>query len=213
MIISENDGSAVNKTDTVHMPHRPLFDTIISDLPQTYKNEITETDKYLKTIRPLKFKRIIDKKAQKITYVASDYGISYMFKISDEKFTHNFQWYIVYNGKPETWHRRADYMEEALVYIEKNDHPLSVHIYDALKRCPGGDNCYGERCLARTLYAFNDQKRLTCHGSVELGMNQDDFRAARKFFNYLNELIEDKITSGEPPQEKIILYKTIRSIT
>ena len=30
---------------------------------------------------------------------------------------HHFGWYIVYNGKLETWHRKADYMEEILVEI------------------------------------------------------------------------------------------------
>ena len=206
MSVSKNNNKAADASP------KPLFEIMIADLPQEYKDEITKTDIYLKSMRPLKFKRTIDKKAKKITYVASDYGVSYMFKISNDKLTHNFQWYIVYNGKPETWHRRADYMEETLIHIAKSDPALSDRVYNALKICPGFDNCYGERCLARTPYAYKNKKRLTCHGGVELGMDQNDFFDAREFFRYLNELIEEKINSEEPLPEKIIVCQTKRSI-
>lgn len=194
------------------MANTSPFDSMISTLPQALKDEITQTDQYLKSLRPLKFKRTVDIKAQKITYVASDYGVSYMFKISDDVLAHNFQWYIVYNGKPETWHRRADYMEETLDYTAKSDLPLAERIFNALKTCPGFDNCYGERCLARTVYAFHGQKKLTCHGKVELGLNRDDFYDARVFIRYFNELVKEKITNGAPPPEKIIVCKTKRSL-
>lgn len=206
------NNSKKKSTNAADVPSISLFDSMISELPQALKDEIVKTDKHLKTMRPLKFKRSIDKKAKKITYVASDYGVSYMFKISADTLTHNFQWYIVYNGKPETWHRRADYMEETLEFIAKSDFPLSMRIYNALKSCPGSDNCYGERCLARTPYAFNGQKRLTCHGSVILGINPNDFNDARNFFNYLNELVNEKTNNGEPLPEKIILCKTKRTL-
>ncbi len=188
------------------------FDSMISTLPQALKDEITETDQYLKALRPLSFRRSVDTKAKKITYVASDYGVSYMFKISDDKLTHNFQWYIVCNGKPETWHRRADYMEETLVYIAKTDLSLAERIYNALKTCPGSDNCYGQRCLARTVYAFNGQRKLICHGKVDLGLNRDDFCDAREFLRCFNELVKEKIANGEPLPEKIIVCKTKRSL-
>jgi len=198
-----------NKTNT---QKKSLFDELILSLPKNFKDEIIQTDNYLKAMRPLKFKRNVDNKVNKITYVASDYGVSYMFKISDDKFTHNFQWYIVYNGKAETWHRRADFMEETLIENAKNDHALAMRIYNALKPCPGLDGCYGERYLARTVYAFEKQKSLFCHGSVELGMRLKDFNDARKFFHYLNGLVQEKINKGEPLPEKIILCQTKRSL-
>jgi len=185
---------------------------MITELPKDFKNQIIQTDQYLKAMRPLKFKRTVDKKAKKVTYVASDYGVSYMFRISDDKLSHNFQWYIVYSGKPEIWHRRADFMEETLVEIAKSDHALAMRIYNALKTCYGLDSCYGERCLARTVYVFEEQKRLTCHGSVELGMNCEDFSDAREFFFYLNELVKEKINAGEPLPEKIMVCQTKRSL-
>ena len=197
------------KTST---PPVSLFTILTSTLPQALKDEITETDSFLKALRPLKFKRTIDKRANKITCVAADYGVSYMFKITGDTLAHNFQWYIVTGGKPETWHRKADYMEETLDEIAKADYPFAVRVFNALKHCPGGDNCYGMRCLARTPYAFGEQKRLTCHGKVELGSNSEDFSDAREFFRYLNGLVTKKLANGEPPQERIILYKTKRSL-
>lgn len=188
------------------------FENIISTLPQAFKDEITATDSYLKTMRPLRFKRSVDTKAKKITYIASDYGISYMFKISGTEPAHNFQWYIVCGGKPETWHRRADCMEETLTFIAKTDHPLAERIFNALKTCPGFDNCYGQRCLARTVYSFDGQKKLTCHGRVELGLSRNDFCDAREFICCFNELVKMKTANGEPLPEKIIVCKTKRSL-
>ena len=189
------------------------FDIVLNEFPKQYQNEIKKIDTYLKGMRPLKFKRIVDKKANKITYVASDYGISYMFRMSeDDGFTHNFQWYLVYNGKPETWHRRGDFMEETLNEIAKTDYPLSLRIFNSLKGCPGGDNCYGKRCLARTPYSFDDKKRLTCHGSVFLEHNKSNFQDARDFFRYFNDLVKEKIENDEPLPEKIIVCKMVRHI-
>jgi len=61
---------------------KPKFDEVISNLPEDFRNEIIETDRFLKSLRPLKFKRMLDKYGNKITYVASDFGISYAFNIS-----------------------------------------------------------------------------------------------------------------------------------
>ncbi|MCL2056677.1 MAG: hypothetical protein FWH02_05595 [Oscillospiraceae bacterium] len=187
------------------------FKDVLARMPKEYQDRILETDEFLYALRPMKFKRVPDKNGNKITYVAPDYGVSYMFKV-DGGFKHNFQWYIVHSGKPETWHRKSDFMEETLVKISESDLPLAERIFKSLKPCPGFDNCYGERCLARTPYAFNGQKRLTCHGSVYLGLGDDDFSDARKFFRYLNGLIKEKTANGELRAEKIILCKTDRSV-
>jgi hypothetical protein len=189
-----------------------VFDDVLKKIPEKLQYEILGMDKYFKSLQPMKFKRVLDKNGNKITYVTSEYGISYMFKYSDGEFKHNFQWYIVYNGKPETWHRKADYMEETLVKIAENDKPFAIRIYNSLKSCQGSNNCCGERCLARTPYTFDGQKRLTCHGSVELDTRKKDFDDVRKFFKYLNDLIKQKIANGEQPPEKIILQKAKRHI-
>ena len=200
-----------NKNDNNTIGDVMVFDDFLQKMPKKFQCEIIGMDKYLKTLRPMKFKRVLDKNCNKITYVAPEYGISYMFKL-DGGFKHNFQWYIVHNGKAETWHRKADYMEETLVKIAQSDQLLSVRIYNALKNCPGSNNCYGERCLARTPYSFNGKKRLTCHGSVEPGLDKNDFNDVREFFRYLNELINEKISNNVKPPEKIILCKKKRYI-
>jgi hypothetical protein len=189
---------------------KPTFDNVILKLPEEFRDDIIEMDIYLKSLRPLKFKRVIDKYGTKITYVASNFGISYSVKVSGNQFTHNFWWYIIHKGKPETWHRKADYMEATLAEIAKHDAQLSERIINAFKNC---NHCYGAGCLAKTLYTFNGQKRLTCHGRVELNMCHDDFQNARKFFRYLNVFMEQKISNGDPPiLEKIILVNTKRSL-
>ena len=188
---------------------KPKFDDIMMNLPEEFKNEIIETDEFLKSLRPLKFKRTIDKYGNKITYVASDFGISYAFRVGSDQYSHELNWYIVYNGKAETWHRKADYMEETLDEISKSNPQLSDRIFNALVKCM---DCYGERCLAKTLYAFNGQKKLTCHGRVTLKICHEDFNDARMFFKCLNQYVELKIANGDPPPEKIILVNTKRSL-
>ncbi|MCL1794216.1 MAG: hypothetical protein FWG34_10125 [Oscillospiraceae bacterium] len=194
---------------TANDKSKPTFDSIISNLPDEFRNEIIETDSFLKSLRPMKFKRVIDKNGSKITYVASDFGISYALKISGGQFSHNFWWYIIHKGKPETWHRKADYMEETLVGIAQNDMPLSERIFNSFKDCT---HCYGEGCLAKTLYEFNGQKKLTCHGRVNLNMCKEDFHDVREFFRRLNVFMERKTASGELPPDKIILANAKRSL-
>ena len=191
------------------MEKRSRFNDILSELPDEYRNEIIVTDEFLKSLRPLKFKRSIDKHGTKITYVASDYGVSYAFRVAPDERVHEFNWYIVYNGKPETWHRKADYMNEILDDISKTNSQLSDKIFNSLIKC---NNCHGERCLAKTLYSYNNQKRLTCHGRVSLSINHDDFNDARDFFRFLNIFIERKLNNGDPPPEKIILINSKRSL-
>ncbi|MCL2698029.1 MAG: hypothetical protein FWE74_08105 [Oscillospiraceae bacterium] len=191
------------------MKKNEKFDGILLSLPEELRNEIIETDGFLKSLRPLKFKRTIDKFGNKITYVASDFGVSYAFRVVPGEYSHELNWYIVYNGKPETWHRKADYMEETLDEISKSNPQLAQRVFNSLIEC---NNCHGERCLAKTLYTFKGRKKLTCHGRVVLRICRDDFNDARDFFLYLNEYAERKAERGDPPPDKIILVNTKRSL-
>jgi hypothetical protein len=183
---------------------KPTFENVISDLPKEYKNELIEMDNFFKSLKRLKFKCTVDKRGEKITYLASDFGISYVIRVSEDQLSHSFSWYIVSSGKPETWHRKADYMEEILSEIAKSDIQFAKRIFYALNDCVG---CYATRCLAKTLYEFNGQKRLTCHGRVMLRMCHEDFQDAREFFRHLNTLIERKSADGSLQTEKILLAK------
>jgi len=181
---------------------KPTFESLLSKLPQEYQKEILQTNSFLLSLRPLKFKRSIDKNGGKITYVASDYGFSYAVNVSGAQSAHHFGWYIVYNGKPETWHRKANDMEEALALIAQTDLPLAERVFYALNDCVG---CYGPECLAKTPYAFNGQKRVACHGRVMLRMCAGDFHDAREFFRCLNELMLRKMADGILPGDKMLL--------
>jgi len=164
---------------------KPTFESVISALSQETKNEITKMDNFLTSLRPVKFKRALDKNGGKISYVASDFGISYMVNVSGAESSQNFGWYIVTGGKPETWHRKADCMEETLAEIARSDPPLAERIFYALNDCV---DCYGQRCLAKTPYAFNGQKKVACHGRVMLRICSSDFNDVREFFLHLNTL-------------------------
>jgi len=183
---------------------KPTFETVLSGLPRGFQDRLVEMDAFLRFLKPLKCKRVLDKSGNKITYVAADYGVSYAVEVWDGRFTHCFNWYIVYNGKPETWHRKADYMEEALMESAKSNPGLSERLFYALNDCVG---CHGPGCLARTSYVYNGQKKMTCHGRVMLRMCEGDLRDAKEFFENLNRLVERKIANGEPKPEKILLRK------
>lgn len=188
---------------------KPTFESIISKLPQEFQEKLIEMSGYITSLRPLKFKRTVDKGGNRITYVCSDYGISYSVETFGSHFNHYLNWYIVHNGKPETWHRKADYMEELLVEIAKTNPQLSERIFYALIDCLG---CFGSGCLAKTLYTYNGQKRLTCHGRVLLRMCDSDLLDAKEFFHHLNVLIERKIGNGEPSPEKILLIQSRKEL-
>ena len=188
---------------------KATFESVLSGLPREFRNEVLEMDGFLTSLRPLKFRRTVDKGGGKMSYVASDFGISYAVNESGAQSSHSFGWFIVYNGKPETWHRKADHMEETLAEIAKSDPALAERMFYALNDCVG---CYGPRCLAKTPYTLNGRKRLSCHGRIMLRMCTGDFSDAREFFRRLNSLIERKLAAGEPTAGKIILMNTKREV-
>jgi hypothetical protein len=169
---------------------KPTFESVIAGIPLETRFRVIETDIFLKSLKPMKFRRIVDKNGGKISYVASDFGISYAVNVSGAESMQNFGWYIVTNGKPETWGRKADNMEETLAEIAKTDAPLAERIFYALNDCVG---CYGSRCLAKTPYSFNGHKRLACHGRVVMHLGEDGARDAREFFRHLNAMYERKM--------------------
>ena len=182
---------------------KPTFDGLVNGLPSKFMDEVKSMDEFLKSLNPLKFKRVIDKNGGKISYIASDFGISWAVNISGFESSQNFGWYIIYNSKPETWHKKADHMEELLAEINKSDSPLAQRIFFSLNDCCG---CY-PNCLAKATYAYNKQKRIACHGRVMFSMSHEHFNDAKEFFRYLNILMQRKITEGMPAPEKILLKK------
>ena len=166
---------------------KPTFQTCIAALPETVREEIAKTEAHLKSLQHLKFRRTIEKHGNKITYVAADAGVSYALYLSGSVMHHSFQWYIVTNGRPETWHRKANSLEEVLGRLSERSPELAERVFFALNECIG---CR-EHCLARTPYAFKGQKKTTCHGHVFLKMTASDFQDVRGFFAELDKMLAE----------------------
>jgi hypothetical protein len=167
---------------------KPQFEACISLLAKEIQNEIIKTDHYLRSLKPMKFKRQVDKYGNKITYIASEYGFSYALYPSNDVMHHSLSWYIITGCKPELWYRKADMMEETLNKLAEASPEFAERMFLNLKEC---NACC--QCAVKTLYEFNGKKKVTCHGRMEFKMCVSDFGDVRGFINTVNELISHKI--------------------
>lgn len=167
----------------VESEQKPKFETCISLLPEEIQEEITKTDNFLRTLKPMKFKRQIEKHGNKITYVAPEYGFSYALHPSNDIIDHSLNWYIITSSKPEFWHRKADMMEATLNKIAETSPELAERMFYNLSECIA---C--TQCIVKTLYEFHGKKKVTCHGKMELKMCVSDFEDVRAFIKTINEL-------------------------
>lgn len=115
IIVTEYDGTAEivrHKTSNEEpfkfyaLTGKPTFESCIAELPDALRCAVVDIDAWIRTLRPIKFKRQIDKNGEKITYVASEQGFSYQIYISGGVLRHTVWWYILTQGKPETCHRK-----------------------------------------------------------------------------------------------------------
>jgi hypothetical protein len=183
---SEELPAALTKNEAVPYGEKPVLETCISRLPKQIQNEIMNLDGYLTGQKAIKFKRQIEKNGNKITYVASDHGFSYAIYLSNDYFDHSLQWYLITSGKPETWHRKADQMEETLSKLEQDDPHFAKHMYGNLEDCVG---CY-QTCLARTRYRFHEQEKTTCHGKLKFKADTSGFEDVRCFFAAISQVVK-----------------------
>ncbi|HEX3075465.1 MAG TPA: hypothetical protein VHQ24_01200 [Lachnospiraceae bacterium] len=177
----------ITKNQAIIPGEKPSFDQCISILPEEIQNEIIKLDEFLRSQKLLKFKRQIEKNGNKITYVASDYGFSYAIYLSNDLFDHSLQWYIITSGKPDTWHRKADMMEETLNRLSVEMPDFADRMYYSLDDCVG---CYKD-CLARTQYRFHGKKKSVCHGKLKFRMNTSGFEDVRAFVEEIGKLVQD----------------------
>lgn len=179
--------AAIKKNEAIGQDEKPTFDRCISLLPVEIQSEIIKIDEYLKSLKSLKFKRTIEKNGNKITYVASDYGFSYAIYLSNDIFDHSLQWYIITNGKPETWHRKADRMEETLNSLTNISPDFAERMFFNLDDCVG---CY-KNCLAKTQYRFHGKCKTVCHGKLKFKMSASGFEDVHTFINEISHLLQE----------------------
>jgi hypothetical protein len=181
--------AAITKNNAIIPGEKPAFEKCISLLPKHIQVEIVKIDEYIKTLRSLKFKRQIEKNGNKITYVSSDYGFSYAIYLSNDIFDHSLQWYIITNGKPETWHRKADMMEETLNRLAHKTLDSAERMFNNLDECVG---CY-KNCLVKTQYQLHDKQKNVCHGKLKFKMSASGFEDIRTFIEEINHLAQETV--------------------
>lgn len=174
----------ISRNEAVEPGQKPKFETCISFLSKDIQNEIIKTDDFLRSLKPMKFKRQIHKHGSKITYLASEYGFSYALYPSNDIMYHSLSWYIITSSKPEFWHRKADMMEATLNKLDKTSSEFAERMFLNLRECI---NCC--KCVVKTLYEFKGKKKLSCHGIMEFKMHVSDFEDVRVFINSINELL------------------------
>lgn len=195
---------AVDMGYDIEVSGKPAFEGFISRFRDAVKDEIIKTDAVFKSLKTLKFKRTVDPRGNKLTYTASDYGVSYIIRCANGVAWQSFSFYVVTAGPAATWHRKADYMEEVLQEIGSTNPALAERIFNALNDCVG---CYGSRCIVKTPYSYGGKCKLACHGVVMLQLCHEDFEDVRDFFTHLNSMLAKKAEEGTLQTEKILLLK------
>lgn len=176
---------AITVNDVVKGDEKLSFEQSISLLPKEFQDEIFKMDEYLKAQKPLKIKRKIEKNGSKITYVSSEYGFSYAIYLSNDTFNHSLQWYLVTNGKPDTWHRKADRMEDTLRSLAEKSPEFAERMFFSLDDCVG---CYSH-CLAKTKYQLKETQKIVCHGKLMFKMGISGFEDVRTFVEEIKSIL------------------------
>lgn len=157
------------------------LENCISLIPDEFKTEILNTNAYLMSLKPAKFKRKIT--GGRVTYISSHYGISYTILFCMGLFSHHLQFYIIHNNK---WgNKTKDYMMEVLELIYAESPELALKIFDELPLCAGG---IGGGCVDHKDYEFHGIAKNSCNGRLSFKMTKDDFKFAREFMGYVNRL-------------------------
>lgn len=157
---------------------KPTFEAMTAGLPGEVRAKVMEMDAYLRAFKPFKFRRTLEKNGNKVSYVASQAGVSYAVYLSRDMLTHSVQWYILTNSR-ENWGKRvANDLEATLERLAAEDAAFAARMFSYLQDCVG---CYGPGCGARTPYTFAGKTKQTCHGRIEFTMALSEFDDVRRF--------------------------------
>lgn len=184
IVHTDNDlPDPVTRNRALEIGEKPTIEKCISLLPSNIQGEIIRTDEFLRTLKPMKFRRQYEKKGNKITYLASKHGFSYAIYPSNDRMHHSLSWYIITSSKPEDWHRKDDKMEATLERLSQSAPETAERMFTNLNECIG---CC--KCAVKTPYEFKNKKKVACHGIMMLKMSTTDFQDVRKFIEIINEL-------------------------
>lgn len=94
---------------------------------------------------------------------------------------------IVSNYKYENKYggRKNDLTEQTLILLQERSPELAKKLFDSYTSCY---SCY-PGCAAKTLYEFNGNKKMTCHGKLHFKMAEDDFDYVVRMLEVIEELI------------------------
>lgn len=165
---------------------KPSLEQCLTELPDALGLAITDINRWLVEMRPMKFKRQISTSGDqiKISYVALMQGFSYVIHIAGSAMYHTLQWYLITKGTPDKWGRKADDMENTLNSLAQTDSGYADRMFSNLQDCVGG---YGSGCLAKTPYTYNDRTVIACHGKMYFNMNVSEFADVKRFIGAVKE--------------------------
>jgi len=163
------------------------YQTMLDSMPTQLQNEASDMDAFIKSLRPLKFKRSVDKK--KINYVCADYGISYAIFPDSTRLSYEpsqtFGWYYLCDRETKEWYRKTDYFVQTLTAIGKNDPQAAKRIFSTADSCL---SCKGNPCSAIG-YHYDGEDKLACYGRMVFSLDKVGFEDVRLFFRHLNTLM------------------------
>lgn len=145
---------------------KPTFEAMIACLPEEIRMKVIETDCFLRSCKPEKFRRTLEKNGNKIYYNASKIGAAYAIYLSQDMMTHTLR---VLNG-----------FEAMLDRLSAEDEVFADRIFSYLHECSG---CYGLGCSTRTPCTFHDKTRQTCSGKIEFKMTASEFDDVMRLIN------------------------------
>lgn len=148
-----------------------------------------KTDKFLLGDKGLKVKRKIegDQYGCKITYISSVHGFSYSLGIYENLMRHSFWWYMLSNFRAQDkfMGQKNDLTDVTL----KNVHDISPAIADRLVGYYGKCTGCSQSCAVKKVYELNQQKFVSCHGSMQMNMNLQTFSDFRFMIDVIKGLI------------------------
>ena len=154
------------------------FEDALGSLPPELKRDIAETDAFMRSLSPLKFKRAVTG-GGKINYVSAGYGISYAIAL--KKAQQDFGWYYLYDKQAGAWYRKPDHMEEVLDAMSAS----GARVFAAINECT---TCKGDPCSAIP-YTHNGEQKQACYGRVIMPLDGEHFKLTQQFFGCLNDML------------------------